>query len=109
MKKKPGRPKAPTLLPTDFTRDVWEDYKEYRESAQAVAAHPGMQALLAVLVNERPSRRGNTDASFILGYESCLELLQELLGGRVREQPEELTEPDYGQTETEKELLWQKK
>ena len=108
MKKKPGRPKTPPPLVTSLTRDVWESYKDFRDGAQAVAVHPGMLSIMTVLVNERPSRKGSNDASFILGYEHCLELLQELLEGRVREQPEELSEPDYGNDETEKALLWQK-
>lgn len=109
MKKKPGRPKQPPILPTDFDRDLWEDYKEYREAAQLIAADHGMQAILAVMVNERPSRRGEKDASFILGYEHCLNLLQDLLSGRVRQEPEERGEADYANDETTKELLWQTK
>lgn len=79
------------------------------ERLRSVAADPVIQAVVTVLINERPSAMGNADSSFILGYEHCLRKLQELLEAAPVENRTAIPEPNYSTPEIEKELAWTSK
>lgn len=78
---------------------------ELAASLRELPRVPAFQAVLTVLVNERPSARGERDGSFILGYEACLARLRELTQLEKTTSPE-LPEPDYAPAGAIGELTW---
>lgn len=103
------RPRKPAKIDSLWSA-LTEDQLRASELAlpmRALAHLPEVKAMVTVLVNERPSARGERDASFILGYEACLARFLSLL---QMEQPrdESLPEPNYSSPMLEHELAWEK-
>lgn len=101
------RPRTPAPLALELDRDMWEQLPELLTGARELAQHPVVQAILTVMVNERPTAGGGAvSLDYALGYESALSLLRALLTGRVREVPQEAGEPTYESEETVDQLKW---
>lgn len=102
-----ARPPNPAPVWSDVDIDRWEAEPQWMDACRQLGQGEAFKMLLTVLTNERPSRKGERDASFSLGYEDCLMKLEFLAKGHARPRANEPAEADYIQKGTLAELGWQ--
>lgn len=104
-----ARPAKPEPVWTDLTYDRWASRGDNLQAARDLRLQPATRALLTVLVNERPSAKGATDASFCLGYESAVALVKQFLDGVPATAPATVPRVTYASPEAAAEMSWSPK
>lgn len=100
------RPTKPIPVWTDLTYQKWAEEGYTLQEARKLRENSTVRALLTIMVNERPSASGNTDASYCLGYESAIALVKRFLDGAPAETAPRLERHSYAVPETENEMNW---
>ena len=101
-----ARPPTPPPVWNDIDLARWEAEPDWMAKCRTAGQSEGFKLMHTVLVNERPSRQGERDASFVLGYEHCLAQLEFLAKGHARPKPEQQNDVDYIQPSTVETLKW---
>lgn len=104
-----ARPVKPEPMWTDLTYERWASVPANLQAARDLRALPAVKSFMTVLVNERPSTQGITDASFILGYESALARIKLFLDGVPPQAASPVPRVSYAADGVAEELSWTNK